>query len=120
MEARRRRGVVDGGRGQEAVVLNERERRILSAIEQGLRQDDPDLRDRLELAPPPRRWLPSWRSVAAVLGAVVAVGLVFLGLVGHALVLVAVAAGPWALQRWRTRVRIEPPAPGDTSTPGAG
>jgi uncharacterized iron-regulated membrane protein len=96
-------------------VLNEREQRILSAIEQGLHRDDPDLRERLEVAPRRRR-TPSWRAVAAVLGAVVAVCLVFLGLAGHALVLMAVAAAPWALQRWRTRVRVEPHVSEGTST----
>jgi hypothetical protein len=91
-------------------VLNEREQRILSAIEQGLHRDDPDLRERLEVAPRRRR-TPSWRAVAAVL-----VCLVFLGLAGHALVLMAVAAAPWALQRWRTRVRVEPHVSEGTST----
>jgi hypothetical protein len=100
-----------GGRGREADVLNERERRILRAIEHDLGLDEPDLRDSLDLAPPRRR-TPSWGSVAAALGAVVALCLVFLGLVGHAVVLVVVAAGPWALQRWRTRIRTQASVPG--------
>jgi Flp pilus assembly protein TadB len=90
-------------------VLNERERRILSAIEQGLDQDDPDLRGRLA---PARRWMPSWRAVAAGLGLVVAVCLVLLGLVGHALLFLAVACGPWLLHRFLRR-----PGTGHTPTP---
>jgi Flp pilus assembly protein TadB len=89
-------------------VLNERERRILSAIEQGLEQDDPDLRGRLD---PGRGWVTSWRLVAAGLGAVVALGLVLLGLAAHAVVLLAVACGPWLLHRWTHRVRTDPAGP---------
>ena len=91
-------------------MLNERERRILSAIEQGLDQDDPDLRGRLD---PPRRWRPSWRAVAAGLGVVVAVCLLLLGLIGQAVLLLAVACSPWLLRRW-TRggpERTGPPTP---------
>jgi hypothetical protein len=84
-------------------VLNERERRILSAIEQGLDQDDPDLRGRLD---PPRRWRPSWRAVVAGLGVVVAVCLVLLGLAGQAVLLLAVACAPWLLHR-RARAGTE-------------
>jgi hypothetical protein len=90
-------------------VLNERERRILSAIEQGLDQDDPDLRGRLD---PARRWLPSWRAVAAGLGAVVAVCLVLLGLAGQAVLLLAVACVPWLLHHWVHRA-----GPGPTGVP---
>ena len=92
-------------------MLNERERRILSAIEQELDQVDPDLRGRLD---PARRWMPSWRLVAAGLGAVVAVGLVLLGLAGHAVLLLVVACGPWLLHRWTNRAvppSTDPPAP---------
>lgn len=99
------------GQAGEAAVLNERERRILSAIEQGLDQDDPDLRGRLD---PARRWMPSWRTVAGGLGVVVAVGLVLLGLVGHAVVLLAVAWSPWLWHRWSRpdAERTDPPPPG--------
>jgi Protein of unknown function (DUF3040) len=93
------------------VVLNERERRILSAIEQGLDQEDPDLRGRLD---PPRRWRPSWRAVAAGLGVVVAVCLVLLGLAGQAVLLLVVASAPWLLYRW-TRAGTERTG---RSTPG--
>lgn len=89
-------------------MLNERERRILSAIEQGLHQDDPDLRGRLD---PPRGWVPSWRVLAAGLGVVVAVCLVLLGLVGHAVVLLVVACGPWLLHRRTHRVGTERTGP---------
>lgn len=92
-------------------MLNERERRILSAIEQGLREDDPDLRERLD---EPRRWVPSWRAVAAGLGVVVAVCLVLLGLVSHAVVLLAVACGPWLLHRSTNRAGTERTGPPPT------
>ena len=92
-------------------MLNERERRILSAIEQGLQEDDPDLRERLD---PPRRWVPSWRAVAAGLGVVVAVCLVLLGLVSHAVLLLAVASGPWLLHRLTNRVDTERTGPPPT------
>lgn len=90
-------------------MLNERDRRIMSAIEQGLGQDDPDLRERLD---PARRWLPSWRAVAAGLGVVVAVCLVLLGLAGQAVLLLAVACVPWLLHRWAHRA-----GPGPTGVP---
>lgn len=93
-------------------MLNERERRILSAIEQGLDQDAPDLRGRLDRPP---RWRLSWRAVAAGLGVVVAVCLVLLGLVGQAVLLLAVACAPWLLHRW-TRAGSERTGPPPSAT----
>jgi Flp pilus assembly protein TadB len=84
-------------------MLDDRERRILADIEQGLIEHDPELVASLER---PERFLhpPWWPFVCAVVGLAVAVFLVTLGLVGNALLLLALACIPLA-PRWVRYVR---------------
>lgn len=92
-------------------MLDDRERRILADIEHGLMEHDPALAASLER---PDRFLrpPWWPFVCAVAGLAVAVFLVTLGLVGHALLLLALACVPLA-PRWvryaRARRRLVTP-----------
>ena len=78
-------------------MLDDRERRVLAELERALAETDPGHSRRsarhLRVLGPP--W---WPLGCAVLGLAVAVFLVTLGLVGNALLLLAVAAAPIA---WR-------------------
>jgi hypothetical protein len=81
-------------------VLDDREQHILRDIERQLAGGDPRL-DRLGRRL--HRRVPWWPATALALGLVIGVFLVTLGVVGHALLLVAVAAVPMARWCWRRR-----------------
>jgi nicotinamide riboside transporter PnuC len=81
-------------------VLDDREQHILRDIERQLANGDPSL-DRLSRRL--HRRIPWWPATTLALGLVVAVFLVTLGVLGHALLLVAVAVVPMARWCWRCR-----------------
>jgi hypothetical protein len=86
-------------------MLDDRERRVLAELERALAETDPGL-SRLSARPLPVLGPPWWPLTCAVLGLSVAVFLVTLGLVGNALLLLAVAAAPIA---WRMFRRLRRP-----------
>lgn len=79
------------------MVLNDREERALAEIERRL-DDDAELGSRMRARSTPARW---WPTAAAVLGAVVAVGLALLGEPADAMLLLVVAASPMLWRAWR-------------------
>lgn len=78
-------------------MLDRAEQRVLDETARRLRAEDPGLAARLARRPVGGRLS---RLVLVCLG-VLAVGLLFLGLVGQAFVLAAMAAAWWAHQRYR-------------------
>ena len=89
-------------------MLNERERRELDEIERAMRDADPDLDTlfRRRRASSSRGTLALFALVAVLVA--LALGLVLLGLVLQALMVLAVAAWPATVLRGR-RTRPEPP-----------
>jgi Flp pilus assembly protein TadB len=81
-------------------MLDDREQRILKDIERRL-EVDPDLvrfERRFQ-----RRCVPWWQTAVLVLGLLSGIFLMTLAVVGHGLLLVAVAAIPLARWCWRRR-----------------
>lgn len=81
-------------------MLDDREERILRDIERQLADVDPGL-DRLGRGL--HRRIPWWPAAALAAGLVIGVFLMTLGVVGHALLLIAVAAVPMVRWFWRRR-----------------